>query len=362
MNILFHLFTYTTRDIAGPRADWLKAHVDLAASVCVTCGSASDSDTTSSAYHSKPPSYRCDSLSISQGRFCSGLSNRFAVCHLLATFNFVASMSPDTPNSDTGAPSRAKPLIASLKDLTLVEAWDAETQAPKYVTFYHVTSDEVVYFGQSFKHKKEISIAEYNELLEPIGDEEIYPEVPAGSQLKLAPEHLDDSSAFVKRPGLNSYETMKGTNFIPQALLDETLVMEQVSTSPHASIVAYYGCRVRRGRITAMLFERLDQTLTRYVLTPAFGELDKVRFVAELQSAVDYVHSLGLAHNDINPDNIMIKNGSPVLIDFGSCQPFGMRLQSLGTEGWYEKAFFTSEEEHDVYSLTKLRAWIQKPT
>jgi hypothetical protein len=51
----------------------------------------------------------------------------------------------------------------------------------------------------------------------------------------------------------------------------------------------------------------------------------------------------------------MFKNGVPVLIDFGSCQPFGNRLQSLGTAGWYEELFFTSEKKHDIYSLTKMR-------
>jgi hypothetical protein len=56
----------------------------------------------------------------------------------------------------------------------------------------------------------------------------------------------------------------------------------------------------------------------------------------------------------------MVKDGMPVLIDFGSSQPFVTRLQSLGTEGWYEEVFFTSEKKHDTYSLTILREWLQK--
>jgi hypothetical protein len=57
----------------------------------------------------------------------------------------------------------------------------------------------------------------------------------------------------------------------------------------------------------------------------------------------------------------MVKNGIPILIDFGSYQPFGKRLQSLGTRGWYEELFFTSEKKHDEYSLGKLRQWMQIP-
>jgi serine/threonine protein kinase len=154
---------------------------------------------------------------------------------------------------------------------------------------------------------------------------------------------------------------MKGTPYIPKAILDETLIMEQISASAHPNIITYHGCRLRRGRITALLFERLPQTLSQYISTPAFQQLDKVAFVNALESAVNYLHSLGLAHNDINPDNIMLRDGVPVLIDFGSCAVVGERLQSLGTEGWYEELFFTSEMEHDVYSLNKLREWLNDP-
>lgn len=250
-------------------------------------------------------------------------------------------------------------LVTSLQDLTIIEAWDSETNTSKYITFYIVNADEEVYFGQSFKNKREMTLAEYNDALEPIRDVEIYPEVPTGIELTIAPASLDDSSAFIKRPGLNDYEIMKGSNYIPRALLDETLIMEQISKSTHPKIIRYHGCRVRRGRITAILLERLDQTLTQYVSTPNFQQLDKIKFSEALESAVDHLHSLGLAHNDINPDNIMVKDGMPVLIDFGSSQPFGKRLQSLGTKGWYEELFFTSEKKHDTYSLNKLREWLQ---
>lgn len=123
----------------------------------------------------------------------------------------------------------------------------------KYVTFYLVTNDDKVYFGQSWKKKRDITLAEYSAALELVGDEEIYPEVPADIELTIAPKSLDDSSAYVKRPGLNSYETMKGTNYIPKAFLDEAVIMEQISRSPHPRIIGYYGCHVKRGRITAIV-------------------------------------------------------------------------------------------------------------
>jgi serine/threonine protein kinase len=253
------------------------------------------------------------------------------------------------------------PILTSLQDLTIIVAWDPEANTSKYITFYVIIPDEEVYFGQSSKNKREMTLAEYQAALEPVEDDEIYPACPAAMDLTIAPDSLDHCCAYIKRPGLYSYEDMKGTNFIPKSVLDETLIMEQISKTPHPHIVKYHGCGVRRGRITAIVLEQLDCTLSQYISTPAFQDLDKARFLEALESAVDYLHSPGLAHNDINPDNIMVRDGMPVLIDFGSCAPYGMRLQSLGTPGWCEETFFTSEKKHDTFSLGKLREWLQDP-
>ncbi|EXK49883.1 hypothetical protein FOMG_02362 [Fusarium oxysporum f. sp. melonis 26406] len=157
-------------------------------------------------------------------------------------------------------PEKIRPTVTSLQDLTIIEAWDTEAIKPKYVTFYLVTLDKEVFFGQSKKNKRELSFAEFTAALQHVKDEEIYPNVPKDATLKLAPNNLDDSLVYVKRPGLNSYKTMRGTDFIPKELLAETLTMEKVSQTPHPNIVGYHGCRVRRGRITSIILEKTDQT------------------------------------------------------------------------------------------------------
>jgi hypothetical protein len=53
-----------------------------------------------------------------------------------------------------------------------------------------------------------MTLAGYSAALEHIKDNEVYPEIPTDTQLTIAPEGLDDSSAFVKRPGLDCYEIM----------------------------------------------------------------------------------------------------------------------------------------------------------
>lgn len=264
--------------------------------------------------------------------------------------------------------SQDSPDVQSLQDLTIYEAWDARTNTPKYATFYHITKDEEVWFGQTYKNKMDMNIGEFRALLQRVPDDEVYPEAPPDTNLTLAPDLLDDlgTPVHIKRPGLNCLESMMGTGYAPRVLLAETLIMEQLSKAPHPNIIHYYGCKTRRGRITCLVLEELECTLTQYVDTPAFQDLDKDKFADEVESAVRYLHALGLAHNDLNPYNIMMKKDNKgqvkaVLIDFGSCQPWGKVLASLGTAGWYDQPFFHSEKEHDDFGLAKLRTWLQNP-
>ena len=53
---------------------------------------------------------------------------------------------------------------------------------------------------------------------------------------------------------------------------------------------------------------------------------------AQLFAALVPIHRRGLAHLDIKPENIMIRDGRPVLADFGSARRIGTR-QPAGTTG-----------------------------
>jgi len=67
--------------------------------------------------------------------------------------------------------------------------------------------------------------------------------------------------------------------------------------------------------------------------------LNKIQFMQRLESAIQHLHSLNLAHNDLNPDNTLVnKSGMPVLIDFGSTRVIGTKLgTSRGTKGWMDR-------------------------
>ena len=58
---------------------------------------------------------------------------------------------------------------------------------------------------------------------------------------------------------------------------------------------------------------------------------------AHLLTALVVVHATGAAHLDIKPDNIMIRDGRPILLDFGSARPLGHRQPAgrpVGTLGY----------------------------
>jgi hypothetical protein len=102
------------------------------------------------------------------------------------------------------------PSVKSLEDLHIIECSEPETNKFMYVTFYHVIPEEDIYFGESSKNPREITLAEYRSALKHINDDEIFPMVPKDISLMIAPDSLND--VFIKRPGLMCYENRTGTD------------------------------------------------------------------------------------------------------------------------------------------------------
>ena len=169
---------------------------------------------------------------------------------------------------------------------------------------------------------------------------------------------------YVKRPQIGSWDEEWWRPSIGPLLLSEALVMERIAAGgpAHPNIVRYHGCRVRNNRLVGIELQKYPISLNQHFHEDGEPPADVDDFVAKVDSAIRHLHSLGLAHNDLNPSNIMLdETGAPVLIDFGSCQPFGGRLKTLGTPGWVDGDFFTSELDHDISALEKLRKWLLDP-
>jgi serine/threonine protein kinase len=264
------------------------------------------------------------------------------------------------------------PRITKFNDLTYVsEVFGESVEDFLYTEFTVVDEDDVVYYGQLKKAKLTISLEEYEAALQRVPDEDLYPLLPSDAKFTIAPKTPnDDDAIYLKRPRIklcNDYKEQNIMHLLPQMVLDEARALETIAKHPHhLNIIGYHGCRVRRGHITALVLDRHSHNLKEY-LRDNLGPLDKAKFMAALESAIQHLHSIGLAHNDINPGNILIDhNGNPVLIDFGSCREIGRELgASRGTSGWIEGEmadYTTSEARHDTFALEKIRAWLENPT
>ena len=248
------------------------------------------------------------------------------------------------------------------------ESFEPETENFLYTTFGRIVrGDDRVYFGQIFKRLQDISPPEFTAALIQVPDGDIYPELAAHSDLRVAevPDPIPDH-IHLKRPCFSYYDEYKEQGMtirIPNLLLEEIHVLEALSEEPHPGIVKYYGCRVRRGWITGIALEQHWGDLKSYVRAREEPPIEEGRFFAALESAIRHVHSCGFAHNDIKPSNILLNaERMPVLADFNSCRPIGKELRySRGTPGWTDPddPWDTSEIWHDWYGVERVREWLK---
>ncbi|KAI9836916.1 MAG: hypothetical protein M1837_003233 [Sclerophora amabilis] len=148
-------------------------------------------------------------------------------------------------------------------------------------------------------------------------------------------------------------------------LFEEAEVLELLKQQDHhhhhhPNIVRYHGCTVNRGNITGLALERYGVMLQyRYEDVP--HDLDIAACINGIRAGVKHLHSLGLAHNDLNPTNIGLDgDDNPIILDFGSCKKFGEEPLSGGTYGWIDEDYSTSAPRHDESASDKIEAWLIK--
>lgn len=107
----------------------------------------------------------------------------------------------------------------------------------------------------------------------------------------------------------------------------------------------------------ATLFERAHNA-------SSFGLEEHSWCVSAIKSALDHLHSLELAHNDLSPLNVMFTDkGEPVLLDFDTCHAVGTKLEKGGNVGEWEgipaDVFKESSIECDEKALDYLSVWLK---
>lgn len=167
----------------------------------------------------------------------------------------------------------------------------------------------------------------------------IWPEVIEGVTVL----HHPPEDAYVKQPKLIDYDA--DGEYKPCDLVrKEAQVCEKLRAQPHRSIAQYHGCIVDGSQIRGLCFKKYTKTLwDRLQVTSE--PLDHKAVLSAIQAGIEHIHSLGLAHNDINPANIMFdSDNNAIIVDFDSCLEIGDDLIKHGTHGWCddENALFSA--------------------
>lgn len=261
------------------------------------------------------------------------------------------------------------PIVRHWNDFhTLCEAFHKDTKDFLYTTFAVIDENDVVYFGQLDAPKLHMDFEQCTAALVRVPDEDLFPELSSTKEdFTIAPDSIrGNKNVFIKRPRLAMYEIYKeqdALSILPTLILEEAHALQVISRHPHPGLIKFHGCCVQRGRITGLAQEKHENDLNHHL--KEVGPVDNAAFIETLESAVRHLHSIGLAHNDINPANILVNSDNlPVLVDFGSCREIGEKLTTCrGTPGWVddEDDYSTSEMQHDIFAIEKIRAWLEKP-
>ncbi|KAK0120235.1 hypothetical protein ONS95_011641 [Cadophora gregata] len=173
-------------------------------------------------------------------------------------------------------------------------------------------------------------------------------------------------NTYIKRPNLLAYDAKLSPDL---HTLDEIQACEILKMHPHENLAIYFGCVVSSDdRVLGLCFEAYCQTLMERVNPchlnkqhpPQCNSTTADVYISAIRSGIQHMHSLNLAHNDLNPSNIMFDAlDKAVIIDFDSCLPFGSSLSTAKrTPGWFNPENKISAPENDWDALSEIHAWL----
>jgi serine/threonine protein kinase len=101
-------------------------------------------------------------------------------------------------------------------------------------------------------------------------------------------------------------------------------------------------------------------TLDAALETGPLSAVETIALAAQLTAVVRFLHLQGFAHVDLKPDNVILRDGRPTLIDLGSARPLG-RLQPagkpIGSPGYASPELEAGEpisESMDLYGIATI--------
>ncbi|KAF5620147.1 3-phosphoinositide-dependent kinase [Fusarium sp. NRRL 52700] len=250
---------------------------------------------------------------------------------------------------------------SSLKPYSAHAVWKSdEGDVSELLVFSHTSIVAVqngeIYQGTNTSKPKDIDKASIIKEFSPVPREDVFPSFP--SNLTRAPE------IYIKVPDVALYAPGdKGS--IPQLLLHEAKIYEILREHPHPSLGQSLGCVVGAdGRLEGLALLKYKTTISERAHDISFDLSQREQCIAAVESALEHLHSLGLAHNDMSPFNIMFTDkGEPVLLDFDTYHPIETGLNKRGKVGEWQgiprAVYKESSTECDLKALDYLDMWLK---
>ncbi|SMY25251.1 unnamed protein product [Zymoseptoria tritici ST99CH_1A5] len=237
---------------------------------------------------------------------------------------------------------------------SLREEWSDDAESPQFLgTLITAFVDGNAYVGKSTHGLDDLDEQDVFDLLEPVPSDNIFPIF--SDDLTQAPP-FDTDEHYLKAPQFTYEDRQPGRTFVADRMRNEATTLELLSEKPHPSLAKYYGCVVKDGRVTHLSLARYHCNLVQHVQV-GLSEEDCDRILEQLRSGLEYLHGLGIAHNDINPENVCIDaSGHAVIIDFDSAAPFGEAL----VKGRSTRQI--SDPENDFEGLQLIRDFLSSST
>ncbi|KAG6111891.1 hypothetical protein E4U13_004543 [Claviceps humidiphila] len=168
------------------------------------------------------------------------------------------------------------------------------------------------------------------------------------ARLLRAPSPVPPDSYVKEAEFLYYNKDLKGTP-LRDLTAHEIEAFELLRQHPHPNIVEYRGCVVSDGRIFGICLAKLEMSL--YKRMQDSTPFDKFLIYEGIERGIRHLHSLGIVHNDINPETIMLdKLDRPVIIGLDNW------LSINGSK--YDYALF----ENDIFGLSKIVEFIFDPS
>jgi len=142
----------------------------------------------------------------------------------------------------------------------------------------------------------------------------------------------------------------------------EHQISEEIKNSQHTyagQIIQYtqsfeFYHHDHQGKLKALIMPRFHDSLQNFLSTlaqEAFDEIASGELARVLLQVGCVFLTLGKAHSDIKPNNIMITNGSFKLIDLGSTTKFGNQAEELTPRFYLDANVHETDHKLDLYCI-----------